>query len=167
MARYLERLDQPVGGRPRSPDAAAQPVDRLVVLGDDARAVAEQPARERAVGRGDRVPVAVVERVPAGGREVLVQRAAVQHVQQLGAAADADHRQPRAQRLAQRGEVAQVARQVGLADVRADRRAVEAGMDVGLAAAQHEAVGAREVQARLAAGRRPHARAPTARSHAS
>jgi hypothetical protein len=84
--------------------------------------------------RGDRAAVEVLDEVAAG-----------QDVQQLGAAADSEDRDVGAQRRAQDRQVALVAVTVGVLDVGPAPLAIERGVDVGLAAGQHDRVDADEV----------------------
>jgi hypothetical protein len=88
--------------------------------------------------------------------DVLVEVAAEQHAHELRAAADADERQVLAQRVAHRGEVAQIAVQVGVDAARVALLAVDARVDVGRRSRQHERVGACHVEPGLVEIEDPH-----------
>ncbi len=118
QAFVRERLDHAVVRAGKAAQAAAQPVDRLMVraVDDEARAIerAQQPCL-----RADGMQT-VTALAPAVSADMLMQCAAEEDVDELQAAADPEHGQAAAQKILGQGELARV---TGLVDI---RRAVKA-----------------------------------------
>ena len=104
--RVLDRLDHAVLGAGADHDALADPLGRLVMGAVDRQASGPgDPVQQRArhdrdlmAGLGARIGLLVGQRARHGIRDVLDQRAAQHDVEQLLAAADAEHRQVAVQR---------------------------------------------------------------------
>jgi hypothetical protein len=138
----------PVRGGPV--ECGPRPARLVPVAGGRARTRPNGPARgENAADRAggadaDRVPAEVVGDpgvllVPDHVREVLVQRAAADDVEQLHAAADGQQRQPGRQRAVDHGQFPGVPLGVGRAGRRVHGRAVPGRVHV-TAAGHHQAV---------------------------
>ena len=149
VARCLERLHEAVVGRRRDDDARTDAVDALVVVavhavvaradqlgqarpGRDLDGVLGEHASADAVAVGGRLSALASERLGHLGPErfgqVLVQRAAEGDVDQLQAAADAEHRHAAALRAGEQGELPRVA--VGAR--RVGRRVALGAVELGL-----------------------------------
>src|SRR5512143_672299 len=166
-AGEADRLGDAIGFRPRFDDqVAAQVLDRLVVdrVGLDCRDARVEPREPRAGDERRRVavflvdrPVPVVERARHLRAQVLPQGSALRDVDDLRAAADAEHRLALRHEGAQERDLVVVADPVAVPLGLQRLFAVGLGADVG-AAHQHEAVELAGVRV----DRRPAARAPRA-----
>ena len=113
LAVALDRLHDPVVRPRHGAQPAAEPVDGLVVervhvevLGADDLGQARAALDPHVVGRlAARRGLAVGDRAVADVRHVLVQRAAARDVEDLAAAADAEHREAERVRAADDGEL--------------------------------------------------------------
>ena len=148
-----DRLDRAVLGDGLDREAVGEPVDALAVqrVDLDPLGAVEQrlqdAARRQSDGMGEAVALlerlGLVRAVVEPARELmdmLVQRAAQGDVELLQPAADAQDRHGPGERADDQGQGGGVARRVGLVALARRRAAIEARVDVGRAARDHQAV---------------------------
>lgn len=132
----LHGLDDAVLSPGHRPEPCPEPADRLVVEGVDSDlGTAGHGLEEAAGGDGDVVdgvvgPVLDVVVPPGDGRDMLDERSAEGHVENLGAAADPEHGEPGGDRRHDEGDLGGVAPRVDAVSLRHGRLPVAGRIDV-------------------------------------
>jgi hypothetical protein len=142
----LQTLDRPVGGPRGGDQPVPEPVHGLVMVGRRVQpglvaGAREHPAQRPGRSHPDQVPPESAVRpgvlfVPHDLRQVLVQRPAADHVEQLNAPADGQQRPAGRQRRVQQGQLPAVSLAVRRAGLRVGHRAVPGRIHVP--AARHD-----------------------------